>query len=71
MKYRKKETNFYCQIKCGSVDFSISEWNRAYKEIMNIPITELEKEKLLRPDLCKEQCFDCISIVGATRLKNK
>lgn len=63
--------NFYCQIKCGEVDFSIVEWNKAFNQIMSMPISEAEKEKLLHPEPCKEQCFDCIAIVGRTRLKNK
>ena len=63
--------NFYCQIKCGHEDFSIEEWNKADKEIEAMPISEYEKQKLRWPDPCKEQCFDCIAIVGATRLKNK
>jgi hypothetical protein len=47
------------------------EWNKAFKEIMAMPINEAEKKKLLHPEPCKEQCFDCIAIVGTTRLKNK
>lgn len=65
------EANFYCQIKCGSVDFSIDKWNKAYKEIQQMPISEDEKRELLNPDHCKEQCFECMAIVGKTRLKNK
>ena len=62
--------NFYCQIKCGEVDFSIQEWNKAFNEIIAMPISQAEQEKLLNPEPCKEQCFDCIAIVGETRLKN-
>ena len=65
------ETNFYCQQKCGQVDFSIDEWNKAYKEINAMPISEAEKRKLIDGEPCKEQCFDCIAIVGETRIKNQ
>lgn len=64
-------TNFYCQQKCGEVDFSIDEWNKAYKEINAMPISEEEKRKLIDGEPCKEQCFDCMAIVGQTRIKNK
>ncbi len=60
-------SNFYCQIKCGEVGFSIEEWNKAYKEIQQMPISEAEKQKLIHPDPCEKQCFDCIAIVGETR----
>jgi len=65
------ETNFYCQQKCGQVDFSIDEWNKAYKEINAMPISEEEKQKLIDGDPCKQQCFDCIAIVGERRIKNQ
>lgn len=70
-------SNFYCQISCGQENFSIEEWNKAYKEINAMPISEAEKQKLIHPDPCEKQCFDCIAIVGARRketdelLKNK
>ena len=64
-------SNFYCQIKCVPVGFSIDEWNKAYKEIQTMPISEVEKSKLLFPDPCKEQCFDCLAIVGKRRLETK
>ncbi len=63
--------NFYCQAKCGHENFSIEEWNKADKEIELMPISENEKDKLRHPDPCKSQCFDCIAIVGDTRIKNK
>ncbi len=62
--------NFYCQQKCGFVNFSIDEWNKLYKEINAMPISEAEKEKLINGEPCKTQCFECIAIVGETRLKN-
>ena len=64
-------SNFYCQIKCGEVEFSIDEWNKSYNEINAMPISEKEKEKLLNPEPCEKQCFDCIVIVGETRTKNR
>lgn len=63
-------SNFYCQIKCGEVGFSIDEWNKAFKEIEAMPISEVDKYKLRNPEPCKDQCFDCIAIVGETRTKN-
>lgn len=65
------DNNFYCQIKCCAVDFSINEWNKAFEEIMGMPISDSEKEELLHPEPCKEQCFDCMAIVGTTQRKNK
>lgn len=66
-----RDLNFYCQQKCGHVDFSIKEWNEAYKEINAMPISEEEKQKLIDGEPCEKQCFDCVAIVGETRLKNK
>ncbi len=63
--------NFYCQQKCGHVDFSIEEWNKSYDEIQNMPIKEKEKQKLIHGLPCEEQCFDCMAIVGETRKKNQ
>lgn len=65
------KTNFYCQQKCGQVDFSIEEWNKSYKEINAMPISEKAKQKLIDGEPCKEQCFDCIAIVGEQRLKTQ
>jgi hypothetical protein len=63
--------NFYCQQKCGEVDFSIEEWNKSYKEINAMPISEEEKQKLIDGEPCKEQCFACMAIVGETQRKNR
>lgn len=71
MKGESQTNNFYCQQKCGHVDFSIVEWNKLSKEIDAMPISQKEKDKLLHGEPCKEQCFDCVAIVGETRLKNK
>jgi hypothetical protein len=56
---KPEEGNFYCQNKSGHIDFSIADWNK----LNNLDIKQNEKE-------CKEQCFECIAIVGQTRLKN-
>jgi hypothetical protein len=62
---------FYCQIKCGEVGFSIDQWNKSYREIEAMPISEQEKQKLLFPDPCTKQCFDCMAIVGDRRNKTQ
>lgn len=67
----KSSTNFYCQQKCGVVGLSIEEWNKAYKEINAMPISEAKKRKLIDGDPCKEQCSPCISIVNEQRLKTQ
>lgn len=64
-------TNFYCQQKCGEVGFDIDEWNKNYKEIEAMPIPQAEKDKLIDGEPCKEQCFDCMAIVGETQKKNR
>lgn len=64
-------SNFYCQIKCGEVDFSIDQWNESYKQIMAMPISDEGKDKLINPEPCKEQCFSCVVVVGERRLKTK
>ena len=63
--------NFYCQQKCGEVDFSIDEWNKRYLEIEAMPISQAEKDKLIDGEPCEKQCFDCMAIVGETRKKNR
>jgi hypothetical protein len=65
--------SFYCKYVIGDPDFSIEEWNKAYKEINAMPISEAEKEKLItgNTEQCKEQCFDCMAIVGERQLKTK
>jgi hypothetical protein len=62
--------NFYCQQKCGDVDFDINEWNKAHDEIQKMPIDQAEKDKLIHGVECTSQCFSCIAIVGETRAKN-
>lgn len=65
------EPNFYCQIKCGEVGFSIEEWNESYKELEKLPLTEAEKDAILHPEPCKVQCDACINIVLDRRLSRK
>jgi hypothetical protein len=61
-------SNFYCQIRCGEVGFSIDEWNKAYDEVKDM--SEEIQKMVLHPEPCKEQCFACMAIVGETRAKN-
>lgn len=70
MENIKTGDNFYCQQKCGEVDFSIEEWNKAYKEIQAMPLSETQKDELLNGKPCISQCFDCIAIVGEQRIKS-
>lgn len=35
--------NYYCQQKCGHVDFSIVEWNKAYNAKSNVPYNKKTK----------------------------
>jgi hypothetical protein len=65
------ENNFYCQQKCVPVDFSFEEWNKAYLEIQAMPITEVEKQKLINGEPCVTQCFACMAIVGERRKKTQ
>lgn len=59
-------TNFYCQNICGDVDFSIEEWNKTYNEIKDLGLSEKEEQFILfgSGEPCKEQCFNCMAIVG-------
>lgn len=63
--------NFYCQVKCGSEDFSIDEWNKAFDYCNKAGIEGIERDKILQGEPCEKQCFDCMAIVGETRKKNK
>lgn len=64
-------SNFYCQQLCGEIDFSINEWNKAYDEINKLPISQEEKNKLIDGEPCKEQCFNCMAIVGEKQSNTK
>ncbi|MCH7850932.1 MAG: hypothetical protein IH845_04790 [Nanoarchaeota archaeon] len=63
--------NFYCQKKCGDIEFSIKEWNKSYEEIQSMPICEYEKNILIDGCFCFEQCFDCMVVVGRRQLETK
>lgn len=65
--------SFYCQKVCGSEDFSIEEWNEAFRYCNEAGIEGVERDKILNPELfpCKNQCFDCCAIVGETRQKTQ
>jgi hypothetical protein len=56
---------------CEDENFSIDEWNKSYLEIEAMPISQIEKDKLIDGEPCKVQCFDCMANVGETRLKNR
>jgi hypothetical protein len=63
--------NFYCQQKCGEVDFSIDEWNKAFKYCIDNNLSEKQTAEILEGKPCEQQCFDCMAIVGETRKKNR
>lgn len=62
--------NFYCQNKCCAPDFSFDEWNKAFEYCLENNLNEKQTREILEGKDCKEQCFDCMAIVGETRLKN-
>lgn len=63
--------NFYCQQKCGEVDFSIDEWNKAFQYCIDNNLSDEETNKILDGEPCDKQCLDCMAIVGETRNKNR
>jgi hypothetical protein len=70
--------NFYCLNTCAggkdfkvNGEFSIEKWNNINDELEKLEVPEDEKMSILFPEQCKEQCFDCMAIVGETRQKNK
>ena len=63
--------NFYCHQKCGGVDFSIEEWNKAFQYCVDNNLSEEQTAEILEGNPCKKQCFDCMAIVGKTRKKNR
>ena len=65
--------NFYCQRTCGEVDFSIEEWNKAFRYCNNAGIEGEERDRILSPEMfpCEKQCESCINIVLDNQLKNK
>ena len=62
---------FYCQIRCGDVNFSIKEWNKAFRYCIDNNLSEELTTKILEGEICKEQCIECACIVGERRLKTK
>ncbi len=68
---KKINRNFYCQKICGEEDFSIDEWNEVSKELDKTNISEKERDDILFPPKCKEQCFACMAIVGDRQIKTR
>lgn len=58
-------SSFYCQNVVGDAEFSIDEWNNQFKICCDLDI------EMPEPTPCKDQCFDCMGIVGERRLKTK
>lgn len=56
---------------CGDPDFSIDEWNKAYKFCEDAGIEGIERDKILYPEMfpCAEQCESCTNVVLDTNLK--
>ena len=63
------KAKFYCQNTCGTIGFSIDEWNETDKALNKIALSEKEKNKILFPPHCNNQCFDCLAIVGERQCK--
>ena len=68
-----KNPKFYCQKVCGDVNFSIDEWNKAFKYCNDAGIEGIERDKILSPELfpCETQCEACMNIVLDTQIKNR
>lgn len=62
--------NFYCRIKCGT-NFSIEEWNKAFRYCNENNIEGKEREEILEGKECTEQCFDCMADVGDRRVETQ
>ncbi len=65
------KAHFYCQNLCGEVDFDINEWNKALKYCNDTGLSQEQRDAILNPPACKEQCDACINIVLDTRARNK
>lgn len=65
--------NFYCKKVCGDSDFSIDEWNEAFRYCEDAGIEGIERDKILNSELfpCETQCMSCMNIVLDTQIKNK
>lgn len=59
--------NFYCKRACCGNDWSIEEYNQDNKILTDIQM----QEKYHNHTQCEIQCFDCMAIVGETRIKNR
>ena len=64
-------TNFYCQNKCTPEDFSIDEWNKAFKTCIDLNLDEEATAEILEGKECDKQCFDCMAVIGNRRIKTK
>jgi hypothetical protein len=71
VKVMDMETNFYCQIKCLGIDFSITEWEKAFNIGIELGLSETQLSKLLEGEPCKNQCPDCACIVGERKIKTR
>lgn len=67
------QPKFYCTKSCCDPEFSIDEWNKAFKYCNDAGIEGVERDKILSPELfpCTEQCDRCINIVLDTQIANK
>ena len=61
----------YCQQKCGFEDFDIYEHDALLKEVWAMPISNADMDKIIDGESCKEQCFDCMAIIGDRRKKTQ
>lgn len=64
-------STFYCQQKCVDTEFSIEQWNKAFKMCIDIGLSEKEMNKILEGETCKTQCVTCSCIVGEQRIKTQ
>jgi hypothetical protein len=66
----------YCQQVSGWLDFSIEAWNKMNTQLDAMGVSEAGKRKIMLEKRlatsglpCKEQCFECLAIVGERRKK--
>ena len=53
------------------IDFSITEWEKAFNMGIELGLSESQLGKLLEGEPCKNQCIDCACIVGERKLKTQ
>ena len=70
-KHIVSSSTFYCQQKCGDTEFSIDEWNKAFKMCIDMGLSEKEMNKILEGEPCKRQCIACACIVGEQKMKTQ